>query len=98
MPEITIEERSLDFAVRIVNLTRYLNSHVKEFVVAKQLLRSGTSIGANIAEAQGAQSNADFVAKLHISLKEAKETYYWLKLLHRTQFIREMNINPLNLT
>lgn len=87
--ENAIEEKSFDFAVRIVNLYKHLTSEKKEFVLSKQLLRSGTSIGANVTEAQKAQSEADFTAKLYIALKEANETYYWLRLLHRTDYLTE---------
>lgn len=82
-----IENKSFEFAVRVVNLYKFLTTEKKEFVMSKQILRSGTSIGANIAEAQKAQSRADFNAKLNISLKEANETYYWLRLLYRTDYI-----------
>jgi four helix bundle protein len=71
-----LEEKSLKFAIRIVNLYKYLIDEKKEFVMSKQVLRSGTSIGANIAEAQYAQSKADFLTKMHISLKEASETKF----------------------
>ena len=76
-----LEEKSFQFAIRIVNLNRFLVENKKEFVLSKQILRSGTSVGANISEAQFAQSKADFVSKMHISLKEASETRYWLRLL-----------------
>ena len=76
-----IESKSFSFAVRIVKLCRNLQSDNKEFVLSKQLLRSGTSIGANVAESQQAQSRADFISKLSIALKEAVETNYWLRLL-----------------
>ena len=82
-----IEEKSFRFAVRIVNLTKILKQ--KEHTLSGQLLRSGTSVGANVAEAQNAQSKADFVAKMSIALKEANETYYWLRLLHRTEYISQ---------
>ena len=82
-----IVEKSFEFSVRIVNLYKYLQYEKKEYVMSKQLLRSGTSIGANVAEAQRAQSTADFNAKMNISLKEANETYYWLRLLHRTDYL-----------
>ena len=84
-----IENKSFEFAVRIVNLYKFLTYEKKEFVLSKQVLRSGTSIGANIAEAQKAQSKADFNAKMNISLKEANETYYWLRLLYKTEYIGE---------
>ncbi len=89
MSENQIESKSFDFAVRIVNLYKFLTEQKKEFVLSKQLLRSGTSIGANIAEAQKGQSKADFVAKMSISLKEANETNYWLKLLYKTDYLTE---------
>lgn len=77
------------FAVRIVKLYQYLVENKKEFVLSKQLLRSGTSIGANIREAQNAQSKADFIYKLSISQKECDETMYWLELLQATEFLSE---------
>ena len=82
-----IEEKSFDFAVRIVNLYKYLTNNKNEYVLSKQLLRCGTSIGANDSEAQKAQSKADFHTKMCIALKEANETLYWLKLLYRTDFL-----------
>ena len=84
-----IEVKSFDFAVRIVCLYRYLAGEKKEYVLSKQLLKSGTSIGANIAEAQKAQSKADFNAKMNIALKEANETEYWLRLMYKTEYINE---------
>ena len=84
-----IESKSFDFAIRIVKLCRYLTENKKEYVLSKQLLRSGTSIGANISEAQQAQSKADFISKMNISLKEAAETKYWLKLLAATGYLTE---------
>ena len=83
----TVAEKSEDFAVRVNNLCKYLRHTKKEYVLSKQLLRSGTSIGANVAEAQRAQSRADFLAKMSIALKEANETFYWLRLLYRTQYL-----------
>lgn len=82
-----IEEKSLDFAIRIVNLYKYLTNEKNEFILSKQILKSGTSIGANISEAQRGQSRADFYTKNTIALKEANETKYWLTLLHRTDYI-----------
>ena len=82
-----ILEKSKDFAVRIVNLYKYLCADKKEFVLSKQLLRCGTSIGANVHEAIHAQSKADFTSKMNIALKEASETEYWLELLFRTDFL-----------
>ena len=82
-----IESKSFSFAVRIVKLCRHLQSDNKEFVLSTQLLRSGTSIGANVAESQQAQSRADFISKLSIALKEAVETNYWLRLLYATDYL-----------
>ena len=86
MIEDVIKNKSFSFAVRIVNLSKLLNSK-GEFVMSKQLLRSGTSIGANVREAKNAQSKADFIHKLSISQKEADETLYWLELLNTTDYI-----------
>ena len=82
-----IETKSFDFAVRIVNLYKHLCEEKREFILSKQLLRSGTSIGANVAEAQKAQTKPDFNAKMNIALKEANETQYWLKLLYKTEYL-----------
>ena len=85
--ENVIEDKSFRFAIRIVNLYRYLCKEEKEYVLSKQVLRSGTSIGANVAEAQQAQSRADFISKLNIALKETSETKYWLRLLNATGYV-----------
>ena len=87
MKENIIQDKSFDFAVRIVNLYKYLTEIKKEFVLSKQVLRSGTSIGANIEESIGGGSNKEFLFKLEISYKEARETIYWLKLLKATDYI-----------
>lgn len=84
-----IENKTFEFAVRTVNLYKFLTTDQKEFILSKQVLRSGTSIGANVSEAQKAQSRPDFNAKLNIALKEANETYYWLRLLHRTEYLTD---------
>ncbi len=84
-----IEERSFDFAVRIVKLKDYLFEHIKEYDLGRQVLRSGTSIAANVAEAQQAQSQADFLTKMNIALKECTETKYWLRLLKATEKLTE---------
>jgi len=84
-----IYDKSFLFAIRIVKLYRFLSESKKEFVLSKQLLRSGTSIGANVAEAEKAQSSADFFAKMNIALKEANETKYWLRLLHATDYLTD---------
>ena len=83
---VVIEKSEL-FALRIVKLARYLNDQKKEYVMAKQVLRSGTSIGANLAEAKCAMSDADFLAKNHIAFKECSETAYWLRLLCKSGYI-----------
>lgn len=87
MDKNIIESKSFDFAVRIVNLYKHLTTEKKEFVLSKQLLKSGTSIGANVSEAEKGQSKADFNAKMNVALKEANETYYWLRLLHATEYL-----------
>ncbi|MDP3683654.1 MAG: four helix bundle protein [Ignavibacteria bacterium] len=82
-----LKEKSYQFAIRIVKLYQFLKEEKKEFTLSKQILRSGTSIGANIEEAIGAQSQKDFYMKLNISYKEARETHYWLRILHDTNYI-----------
>ena len=82
-----LREKSFAFALRIVKMSRYLNDRKQEFVLSKQILRCGTSIGANIREAVFAQSVPDFVAKLSIALKEASETQYWLELLEASKLL-----------
>jgi four helix bundle protein len=82
-----ISDLSLGFAVRIVRLYQFLCNEKREYVLSKQLLRSGTGIGANVREAVYGQSKKDFVAKMSIALKEASETEYWLELLHRTDYL-----------
>ena len=82
-----IETKSFAFSVRIVRLVRYLTEKKHETVLSRQVLRAGTSIGANVAEAVQAQSHADFVSKMSIALKEASETDYWLRLLAETDYI-----------
>ena len=82
-----IQTKSYAFAVKIVRLHQYLSKEKKEYILSKQLLRSGTSIGANIEEAIGGQSRKDFYAKLTISYKEARETHYWIRLLTDTEYL-----------
>ena len=89
MRENVIVKKSFAFSVRIVNLNKYLSQEKKEYVISRQIYKSGTSIGTNVAEAQKAQSTADFVAKMKIALKEANETQYWLQLLYETKYITE---------
>ena len=93
--ENAIEEKSFEFAVRIVNLSKYIRRKDKEYVLTKQLLRCGTSIGANVSEAQRAQSRADFYSKMSIALKETNETCYWLRLLYRTEYISKMEFESM---
>ncbi|MDY0780171.1 four helix bundle protein [Tenacibaculum sp. IB213877] len=90
-----IQIKSYDFAVRIVKVYKYLSEEKKEFVLSKQLLRSGTSIGANIEEAIGGQSRKDFYAKLTIAYKEARETHYWIRLLRDTDYLMNDEVNSL---
>ena len=84
-----IKDKSRDFAIRVINCYKYLTEEKKEFVLSKQLLKSGTSIGANCRESKNAQSRGDFQSKLSIALKEADETEYWLDLLYEADFIDE---------
>ncbi len=88
--------KSFSFAVKCINLYKHLDETKKEFVLSKQILRSGTSVGANIREAQNAQSKADFIHKLSISQKECDETLYWLELLLETNFISKEEFNSIN--
>ncbi len=92
-----LSEKSYDFAIRIVKLSQTLNTQ-KEFVLSKQILKSGTSVGALIREAKFAQSNADFIHKFSIVLKEAHETEYWLNLLKDTSYIEENIFEEINKT
>lgn len=87
--ENIIQQKTFDFSVRIVNLYKYLTTEKKEFVLSKQLLRSGTSVGANVEESVGGQSDKDFLSKISIAYKEARETKYWLKLLTATEYLQE---------
>ena len=95
--ENIIQQKSFAFAIRIVNVYKFLVYEKKEFVLSKQLLRSGTSIGANVEESIGGQSKKDFLSKISISYKEARETVYWIKLLQATDYLQEQEaINLLN--
>lgn len=87
--------KSKNFALRIIKLYKYLRVMKKEFVISKQILRSGTSIGANIKESVVAQSKADFYSKLYIALKEANETEYWLELLYESDYIEEKHFKSI---
>ena len=87
MKENILIDKSVDFASRIIKLCKYLEEKQKEHIISKQIIRSGTSIGANINEAQYGNSKADFISKLHISLQETAETEYWLRLLFKSEYI-----------
>ena len=94
--ESIIATKAYSFALEIITLYKYLVNEKKEYVLSKQLLRSGTSIGANINEALSAQSKRDFVHKLSISLKEARETSYWLNLLKDSEYIKQESFTNLS--
>ena len=87
--ENNIYELARDFAIRIVNMYKYLVENNKEYIMSKQLFRSGTSIGANVFEGKNAQSRPDFASKMSIALKEATESAYWIDLLHETKYITD---------
>ena len=93
--ESVTHTKSKLFAIRIIRFYKYLTEEKKEFIISKQLMRSGTSIGANIRESYFAQSQADFIHKLNIALKEADETAYWLELLVESNIIEEHMFNSL---
>ena len=90
-----LEQKSFQFAVRIVNLCKHLSNTKKEYILSKQLLRSGTSIGANISEARQVQSKADFISKLSIALKETTETKYWIRLMAATEYLTEQEYSSI---
>ena len=95
--ENPVRDKSYAFALKIVKLYRTLSEGKREFVLSKQVLRSGTSIGANIEEALGGQSEKDFQSKLLIAYKEARETHYWLRLLHDSGYIDDKNFDSISL-
>jgi len=84
-----VQEKSYSFALRIIKLYQWMNLEKSEYVLCKQLVKSGTSIGANVEEAIGGQSDKDFLSKMAIAYKESRETHYWLRLLHDTDFIND---------
>lgn len=90
-----VKSKSFDFALRIVKLYQYLTETKREFVLSKQLLRSGTAVGALVRESEHAESKADFIHKLSISLKEANESDYWIELLYRSNYLDEKEYNSL---
>lgn len=96
MKDNILAEKTIDFAVRIIKFYRYLCDEKKEFVLSKQILKSGTSIGANIRESRNAQSVGDFINKLSIALKEADETAYWLEIMEKSDIIDREQFESLN--
>jgi four helix bundle protein len=95
MKENVVKSKSFDFAIRIVNLYKFLKEK-KEFVLSKQLLRSGTSVGAMMREAEHAESKADFIHKIAIAQKECNETLYWLELLYKTEYLSKKQFSSIN--
>ena len=91
-----IRKKTIDFAIRIVNFYKYLCDEKKEYVMSKQILRSGTSIGANVRESKNAQTDPDYLTKMNIALKEADETQYWLEVLYRSTIISETEYKSMN--
>jgi four helix bundle protein len=87
MKDNIIRNKTFDFAIRIIKVYKYLKNSKNEFILSKQLLRSGTSIGANIEEAIGGQSRSDFSSKLSVAYKEARESGYWIKLLEKSEYL-----------
>ena len=94
--ENILKTKSKDFAVRTINLYKYLTSEKNEYILSKQILRCGTSIGANVAESECAISKKDFLSKIYISLKECNETLYWLELLVKTKYINDFEFESLS--
>lgn len=97
MKKNVVEEKSFQFAIRVVNLNKHLINNKREFILSKQLLRSGTSVGAMIRESEHAESKADFIHKLAIAQKEINESMYWLELLTETDYITKDEFESLNL-
>ncbi len=96
MKDSILKTKSYNFALRIVKLAQYLQSDKKEFILSKQVLKSGTSVGALIREAEFGQSKADFISKMSISLKEANETMYWLSILKDSNYIEQKIFDSMN--
>ena len=95
MKDNIIADKTKKFALRIVKLYKYLCDEKKEFIMSKQILKSGTSIGANVKESECAQSRDDFYSKLNIALKEAAETEYWLELLYESEYIEQVHFDSI---
>ena len=91
-----IRQKTIDFAIRIVNFYKYLCDEKKEYVISKQILRCETSIGANVRESKNAQTDPDYLTKMNIALKEADETQYWLEVLYRSTIISETEYKSMN--
>ena len=96
MKQNVVKDKSFAFAIRIVKLHRHLNEHKKEYTMAKQLLRSGTAVGALIREAEHAESTADFIHKLAVAQKEINESIYWIELLHATDYLTIEQLASIN--
>ena len=96
VPDNIALQKRKEFAIRIVRLYKYLSEDRKEFILSKQIVRSGTSIGANLAESECAISRNDFLSKIYIALKEASETRYWLELLYRTDYLSQEQYSSLD--
>lgn len=97
MKDNIVLQKSFDFSVRVVKLYKYLKEDKQEFILSKQLVRSGTSIGANINEAQAAQSKNDFISKMSIASKEARESKYWIQLLIKTDYLSINDKHTINI-
>ena len=97
MKDNVIKTKSFEFALRIVKLTKLLIDDKKEYVISKQLIRSGTAVGALVREAEQAESKKDFIHKLSIALKEANETEYWLELLYKSDYLEENGFNSISI-
>ncbi len=95
MGKNVVKEKSFDFALRVINLYKYLCNTHKEFVLSKQLLRSGTAIGALVRESEHAESKADFIHKMAIAQKEANESEYWIELIHKSNYVNEESYNSI---
>jgi four helix bundle protein len=96
MKENTVQQKSIDYAIRVVKLYKYLKEQKSEYILSKQLVRSGTSVGANVSEAQRAQSKADFSAKMYVALKEAEESSYWILLLKEAGFLTDKEFDSMD--
>ncbi len=96
MKDNIVKSKSFLFAIRIINLYKHLCESEKEYVLSKQLLRSGTSIGAMIRESEHSESKADFIHKLSIAQKETNETMYWIELLHETQYLSDIQFQSIH--